>query len=373
MADTAPSWPGVLTRLTAGEDLPPADASWAMSAILSGEATSAQIAAFATGLRAKGETSAEVAALVDTMLDRARLVELDVAAVVLDVVGTGGDHSHSVNISTMAALVCAAVGATVVKHGNRAASSSTGTADVLEELGVVVDLEPDGVVRTVREVGIGFCFAPVHHPAMRHAAATRRELGIPTVFNILGPLTNPAGAHAALIGCANLDLAPVMASVLHRRGVRALVVRGEDGLDELSISGPTRVWDATGPAVVESVVQSAEWGVPQAPAAALRGGDRALNADLLRRALSAGADSYEVDAIRDAVVVNAAAALVAWVAAGGVLAGGNPGRPAGADTVSERIAAWIEPAREALQAGRAAQVLDAWIEASRAARPSSVD
>jgi anthranilate phosphoribosyltransferase len=366
VAEPAPTWPGVLARLTAREDLSPQSAAWAMSAILSGEATSAQIAAFATGLRAKGETAGEVEALVDTMLAHSRQVDVAAAGVVLDVVGTGGDHSHSVNISTMAALVCAAAGATVVKHGNRAASSSTGTADVLEELGVVVDLEPDGVARTVREVGIGFCFAPVHHPAMRHAATTRRELGIPTVFNILGPLTNPAGAQAALIGCASLDLAPVMAAVLHRRGVRALVVRGEEGLDELSVSGPTRVWDATGPEVVESVVDAADWGIPRVSAEALRGGDRAVNADLLRRALTAAPDSAEVDSIRSAVTVNAAAALAAWDAATG--AGSPDGSP-----VAQRIAGQLDRARDALQSGRAIDVLDAWIRASGAARPSAAD
>lgn len=360
MADA--TWPGVLTRLTAGEDLDPEQAAWAMSAILSGEATPAQIAAFATGLRVKGETSAEVSALVDTMLDHARLVDLSGTAVVLDVVGTGGDHAHTVNISTMAALVCAAAGATVVKHGNRAASSSTGTADVLEELGVVVDLEPEGVARTVSEVGIGFCFAPVHHPAMRHAAGPRRELGIPTVFNILGPLTNPAGAHAALIGCASLPLAPVMASVLHRRGVKALIVRGEDGLDEVSIAAPTRVWDATGETVTESVVDAADWGIERAPTSALRGGDRTMNADLLRRALSASPDTPEVDAIRDAVVANAAAALVAWQAAQ---------QATGEGAAAARIGAAVPRARAVLESGRALAVLDAWIEASRAARPNA--
>lgn len=360
MADA--TWSAVLTRLTAGEDLDPEQASWAMSAILSGDASPAQIAAFATGLRAKGETAAEVSALVDIMLDHARRVDLPGTEAVLDVVGTGGDHAHTVNISTMAALVCAAAGATVVKHGNRAASSSTGTADVLEELGVVVDLEPDGVVRTVTEVGIGFCFAPVHHPAMRHAAAPRRELGIPTVFNILGPLTNPAGAHAALIGCASLPLAPVMASVLHRRGVKALIVRGEDGLDEVSIATATRVWDATGPTVTESVVDAADWGIPRAPTSALRGGDRVVNADLLRRALSGAPDTAEVDAIREAVVANAAAALVAWGAARSAGPVGDAGT---------RIRGQVPRAREVLASGRALAVLDAWIEASRAARPTA--
>ena len=330
-----------------------------MTSILTGEATSAQIAAFVTALRAKGETPAEVDALVSVMLDHARLLDLgpDAPAVVLDVVGTGGDQSDSVNISTMAALVCAAAGVPVVKHGNRASSSTTGTADVLEELGVVIDLEPEDVATSVREAGIGFCFAQVHHPAMRFAGPTRRELGVPTVFNILGPLTNPAGAGAALIGAASVVLAPVMADVLLRRGVRALVVRGEDGLDEISTSAATRVWDATADTVTEVVIHATDFGFDRADAELLRGGDRARNATLLRKALAAATGETDVDdarvgAIRDAVALNAAAALVAYDAA----VGGPSSLP-----VVERIRVRSTHAREVLDSGAALATLDRWI------------
>ncbi len=364
---TAPdpaTWPGILGTLIAGSDLDPDAAAWAMQEVLSGTATPAQLAAFVTALRAKGESAAEVDALVGVMLEHARLLDFGAegAPIALDVVGTGGDQAHTVNISTMTALVCAAAGVPVVKHGNRAASSSTGTADVLERLGVVIDLEPADVVTSVRTAGIGFCFAPVHHPAMRHAGPTRRELGVPTVFNILGPLTNPGGAQAALIGCAALSLAPVMADVLHRRGVRALVVRGEDGLDEISTAAPTRVWDATGGQVRETVLDVAELGVPRADRELLRGGDSQRNADLLRQALgggvAAGADADRVAAIRDAVLVNAAAALAAYAAALASAAG----EPDDARPLGERVADHLPQVRELLASGAALQVLDHWAD-----------
>lgn len=338
-----------------------------MTSILTGDATSAQIAAFVVALRAKGETAAEVDALVSVMIEHARLLDLgpDGPSVVLDVVGTGGDQSHSVNISTMSALVCAAAGVPVVKHGNRAASSSTGTADVLEELGIVIDLEPDEVAISVRDAGIGFCFAPVHHPAMRFAGPTRRELGVPTVFNILGPLTNPAGAGAALIGAASLALAPVMADVLLRRGVRALVVRGEDGLDEISTSGATRVWDATGEEVHELLVDCTEFGIDPIDPDLLRGGERARNAELLCKSLaaagtSAGDDAHRVAAIRDAIALNAAAALVTYDSALGSLGDAPAARSAALPLVT-RIASRLITARGVLDSGAALVTLDNWI------------
>jgi anthranilate phosphoribosyltransferase len=360
--EAAWSWPLVLNQLVSRRDLPGDGADWAMTSILTGDATSAQIAGFVTALRTKGETPAEVDALVSAMLREARLLDLgaDGPSVVLDVVGTGGDQSHTVNISTMSALVCAAAGAPIVKHGNRAASSSTGTADVLEELGVAIDLEPDAVAVSVSEAGIGFCFAQVHHPAMRFAGPTRRELGVPTVFNILGPLTNPAGATAALIGCASLALAPVMADVLSRRGVRALVVRGEDGLDEISTSGPTRVWDVTDGSVVEVMLEPGDAGIRTSDRDLLRGGDRARNADLLRKALAApapglGDDAERVAAIREAVALNSAAALVAYDAA--------TGRPVVAgSSLAERIVGTLPRVRAVLESGAALDVLDRWID-----------
>ena len=366
------TWSSVLSRLLAGQDLSPAEASWAMEQVLTGAATSAQLAAFVVALRAKGESAAEVDALVGVMLEHARLLDFGAggAPVALDVVGTGGDGAHTVNISTMSALVCAAAGAPVIKHGNRAASSSTGTADVLEQLGVVIDLGPEAVVESVRRSGIGFCFAQTHHPAMRHAGPTRRELGVPTVFNILGPLTNPGGAQAALIGCANPTLAPVMADVLHRRGVRAVVVRGEDGLDEISTAAPTRVWDATTGPVVAGVLDAVDLGIARTAPELLRGGESARNAELLVAALGAGTtdgpDAERVVAIRDAVALNAAAAMVAHGAAVAVASGQEPD---GRD-LTTRVGEQLPLVRGVLAAGAALDVLTGWVAVTQELSPT---
>lgn len=366
------TWSSVLSRLLAGQDLSPAEASWAMEQVLTGAATSAQLAAFVVALRAKGESAAEVDALVGVMLEHARLLDFGAggAPVALDVVGTGGDGAHTVNISTMSALVCAAAGAPVIKHGNRAASSSTGTADVLEQLGVVIDLGPEAVVESVRRSGIGFCFAQTHHPAMRHAGPTRRELGVPTVFNILGPLTNPGGAQAALIGCANPTLAPVMADVLHRRGVRAVVVRGEDGLDEISTAAPTRVWDATTGPVVAGVLDAVDLGIARTDPELLRGGESARNAELLVAALGAGTtdgpDAERVVAIRDAVALNAAAAMVAHGAAVAVASGQEPD---GRD-LTTRVGEQLPLVRGVLAAGAALDVLTGWVAVTQELSPT---
>lgn len=357
------SWPEILGPLSLGLDLTPDQAAWAMEQMLTGQATAAQFGAFVMGLRCKGETGAEVEALVQVMLDQARLLDFGPvgAPSSLDIVGTGGDHAHTVNISTMAALVCAAAGVPIVKHGNRAASSSTGTADVLERLGVVIDLEPDQVVASVRQAGMGFCFAQVHHPALRHVAAWRRELGVPTVFNILGPLTNPGAAPAALIGCANEALAPVMADVLQRRGVRALVVRGEDGLDEISLAARTRVWDATGDDVVETWLDATDLGFARREPSLLTGGDSDRNAALLIAALGAGApetsEAERINAIRDAVAVNAAAALAAHASLA-------PGRQTPV-TLVDRVREQLPRVREVLSEGSALTTLHTWAAVTR--------
>ncbi|MCW2496820.1 anthranilate phosphoribosyltransferase, partial [Jatrophihabitans sp.] len=251
MGDAAPqrTWAAVLNTLMSGGSLTSADTAWAMNEIMAGEANPAQLAAFAVLLRAKGETPDELAGLVQTMRERAVLVPVVGRAV--DVVGTGADRANTVNISTMAALVVAGSGRQVVKHGNRAATSACGTADVLEELGVAIDLPAAGVAESVAEVGIGFCFAPVFHPGTRHAGPVRRELGVPTAFNFLGPLTNPARVSASAIGCADRRMAPVMAAVLAARGDTALVFRGDDGLDELTTTTTSSVWVAADGDVTE--------------------------------------------------------------------------------------------------------------------------
>jgi anthranilate phosphoribosyltransferase len=343
-----PTWPTILSALLRGDALSADDTAWAMDEIMTGEATPVQIAGFAVALRSKGETADEVAGLVRTMLAHARLVDLPGRAV--DTCGTGGDRAHTVNISTMAALVVAGAGVTVVKHGNRAASSACGSADLLEELGVVVDLPPESVAACIADTGIGFCFAPVFHPALRHSGVARRELGVATVFNFLGPLTNPARPAAQAVGCADPRMAPVMADVLAARGASALVFHGDDGLDELSTTTTSRVWAVAGGAVREDVVDPAAIGVPKASPDDLRGADAVYNAGVARRLLDG-----ETGPVRDAVLLNAAAALVAF--------DGVTGAP-----VAAQIAAALPRAAGAVDSGAAKQVLDRWVKTSRSLR-----
>lgn len=348
------SWPGVLTRLLRHEALDTDAAAWAMDQVMAGDATPAQVAAFAVALRAKGETAEEMAGLVRAMLARAHRIE--VPGPVVDVVGTGGDRSHSVNISTMAALVVAGAGGRVVKHGNRAASSSCGSADVLEELGVVLTLSPEQVAATAGIAGITFCFAQVFHPAMRHAAAARKEIGVATAFNFLGPLTNPAQPAAQAVGCADPRMAEVMAEVFARRGVSALVFRGDDGLDELAVATTSRVWVVSGASVAPVQLDPRELGITPAPADALRGGDPAFNAGVVRAVLA----GEERGPVRDAVVLNAAAALVALDAAGG----SEPATEA-ASRLTERLAGAMGRAATAVDSGAAAACLDRWVTTTR--------
>jgi anthranilate phosphoribosyltransferase len=335
----ARSWSALLTRLIAGIDLDAEDTAWAMDQMMTGSATPAQIAAFLVVLRVKGETPAEIAGLADGMLSHARRVRVPERAV--DVVGTGGDQAHTVNISTMTALVTAAAGAPVVKHGNRAASSKCGTADVLEELGVAIDLGPEQVAQCVAELGIGFCFAPLFHPAMRHATGVRREIGVPTAFNFLGPLINPAQPDAGLVGCADLRMAPVMAQVLADRGVSALLVRGDDGLDEITTTTTTSVWVVNGGTVRRDQLDPATLGVPVARREDLRGGDAATNADVVRRLLAG-----DPGPVRDAVVLNSAAAIATHHGLTGDLVGDLMGT--------------AQRAADAIDSGAAATLLERW-------------
>jgi anthranilate phosphoribosyltransferase len=343
-------WPAVLGALLRHEDLDAPAARWAMAQVMAGDATPAQVAAFAVALRSKGETAAEMSGLAEAMLSAAH--RIDVPGPAVDIVGTGGDRSHSVNISTMAALVVAGTGARVVKHGNRAASSACGTADVLEELGVVLTLTPEQVQQVAVEAGITFCFAQVFHPAMRHAAAPRREIGVPTSFNFLGPLTNPAQPTAQAIGCADLRMAPVMAQVFAERGASALVFRGDDGLDELTVSTTSSVWRVVDGSVEAGTVDPSRWGIATAPLEALRGGDRVHNAAVVR-ALLAG---EERGPIRDAVLLNAAGALTSLADAAG----------AGASSLEDAIDDGLGRAAASIDDGAAAGVLDRWVAATSA-------
>ena len=322
-----------------------------MDRVLSDDASPVQLAGFLVALRAKGETPGELAGLVDAMLTNATLVDLPEAVRenAVDVVGTGGDQAHTVNISTMAAIITAAAGVKVVKHGNRAASSACGTADLLEFFGIPLDLGPEGVISTVEKAGIGFCFAARFHPGMRHASVTRRELGHPTFFNVLGPLTNPARPRAAAVGCFDQRMAPVMAEVFARRGDSALVMRGEDGLDEFTTAAPTRVWMVSDGTVTESVVDAVDFGIPRSRPGDLRGGDVTFNADAAVRMFHG-----EKGPIRDAVLVNVAAALAAHE--------GFPG------AFNDTMRAGIARAAETVDSGAATALLGRWVEAAKEAK-----
>lgn len=346
------SWPAVLSAAVRRDDLGREAAAWAMEQVMRGEASSAQIAGLMIGLRSKGETADEVAGLVDAMLRHATAV--DIRAPAVDTCGTGGDRAHTVNISTMAAVVAAAAGAPVAKHGNRAASSSSGSADVLEALGVVVDLGPEQAATCLERVGITFLFAPRYHPALRHAAGPRRELGVATFFNFLGPLANPARPAAQAVGVADERMAGVMAQVLAARGTSALVFRGEDGLDELTTSCPSQVWVVAAGEVVRASLDPGQLGVGRAPVEALRGGDADHNAGVARDVL-AGATGP----VREAVLLNAAAALLA-------LDGTTSGHTA-AETASQLpvlLAGCHDRASAALDAGEARRLLARWVATS---------
>ena len=338
-----PTWPDVLDALTTGRDLDAAQTAWAMGQVLAGDATPAQVAGFAVALRAKGETVEEVAGLLDAMY--ARATPIAVPGRVLDIVGTGGDRSMSVNISTMSAIVAAGAGARVVKHGNRSASSRSGSADVLEELGIRLDLPADDVARVAEQAGITFCFAAAFHPALRHAAVARRELGIATTFNLLGPLANPVRPAAQAVGCAHEHALPVMAGVFARRGVDALVFRGDDGLDELSTATTSTVLDVRDGEVRTGSLDPARLGLRPPEVDALRGEDAAYNAEVARRLLAG-----EQGAVRDAVVLNAGAALAVHERDEGDL--------------HERVAAGMERAAAAIDSGAARATLDRWVAAT---------
>ena len=343
--DDVGGWPGVLGRLTAHEDLGPDVASAAMAEILDGNATPVQIAGFIVALRMKGETVAELTGLVTAMRARATPVVLDEPDGVIDLVGTGGDRSHSINVSTLAALTVASSGGLVCKHGNRAASSACGTADLLEALDVAFDLGPEGVASCVGTVGFGFCFAPRFHGAMRHAGPPRRELGVPTVFNFLGPLANPARVTRQVTGVSDPAMAEKMVHVLAAGGSeRALVVHGHDGLDELTTTTTSTVHELRDGEVRTYVVDPSALGISPATLGELRGGDATTNAAISRSVLAG-----EPGPRLDVVALNAAAGLVA----------------AG---VADSLAEGFDAARTALAEGRPARVLESLIDESQAAR-----
>ncbi|MDX2682526.1 anthranilate phosphoribosyltransferase [Streptomyces soliscabiei] len=337
------SWPGLLNGLLDGRDLSADDTAWAMDLIMRGEATDAQIAGFAVALRAKGETVEEITGLVRTMYEHANVIEVPGRTV--DIVGTGGDGAKTVNISTMSSIVIAGTGAKVVKHGNRAASSASGASDVLEKLGVNLELTPKRVAEVAEEAGITFCFAIKFHPALRHVAAARGQLGIRTTFNALGPLTNPAKVKAQAVGVADPRLAPLIAGVLAERGNSSLVFRGDDGFDELTTTSTSRVWIVRDGKVTEESFDPRDVGIELVPVEALRGADPSYNAEVALRLLDG-----ETGPVRDAVLLNSAAALVAL----------DPG----AGTLAEQLRAGMEKAAESIDSGSAKRALERWVAAS---------
>ncbi|GAA3694525.1 anthranilate phosphoribosyltransferase [Zhihengliuella alba] len=339
------NWPSILSALLAGQDLAEDDAAWAMGEIMAGNTSDARVAGFLVALRAKGETVDELAGLVASMLQAAR--PLEIAGEKLDIVGTGGDRQNTVNISTMAALVCAGAGARVVKHGNRASSSSSGSADVLEALGVRLDVPVESLPRVLDAAGITFCFAQVFHPSMRFAAVPRRELGTATVFNFLGPLTNPADPTASAIGCADTRMAPLIAGVLAARGRRGLVFRGDDGLDELTTTSGNRVWEVRSGEVAESTLDPRELGLGRVTIEDLRGGDSVYNARVVREVLDGSSGP-----VRDAVVLNAAAGLLAY-------------DDDAQGPLQARLESSLRRAEESIDSGAAAGALERWIAATR--------
>jgi anthranilate phosphoribosyltransferase len=343
------NWPGILVSLLQHNDLSISEASWAMRQIMRGEATSAQLAGFLVALRSKGETVDEIVGFRDAVLENALPLKVD--SMGLDIVGTGGDRFGTVNVSTMASIVAAAAGIPVIKHGNRAASSASGCSVVLAALGVDLTLSPEKVAEVLREAGITFAYASLFHPGFGHAGTTRRELGIPTVFNYLGPLCNPARPEASALGVAQLDKVPLFVGVFRTRGATALVFRGDDGLDELTTTGHSHIWEVSRGAVTEHDLNPAELGIPLAEISALQGGDPEFNAAIARRMLAG-----ESGAVRDIVLLNAAAGLVAYDLAL------DPAHVL--EPIVTRFTNKLTIAAETVDSGAALAKLDAWVAAT---------
>jgi anthranilate phosphoribosyltransferase len=343
------NWPGILDSLLQHNDLSISEASWAMRQIMRGEATSAQLAGFLVALRSKGETVDEIVGFRDAVLENALPLKVD--SMGLDIVGTGGDRFGTVNVSTMASIVAAGAGIPVIKHGNRAASSASGSSDVLAALGVDLTLSPEKVAEVLRETGITFAYASLFHPGFGHAGTTRRELGFPTVFNYLGPLCNPARPEASALGVAQLDKVPLFVGVFRTRGATALVFRGDDGLDELTTTGHSHIWEVSRGAVTEHDLNPAELGIPLAEISALQGGDPEFNAAIARRMLAG-----ESGAVRDIVLLNAAAGLVAYDLAL------DPAHVL--EPIVTRFTDKLAVAAETVDSGAALAKLDAWVAAT---------
>ena len=355
-----PSWPALIRALIGRQALTADQAAWAMNEIMEGNATPAQIAGFGVALRAKGETAAEMSGLAASMLSHS--TPISIAGPVTDLVGTGGDGAHMVNVSTMATIVAASAGVPMVKHGNRAASSACGAADVLEALGVVIDLPASASEALFGEIGIAFLFAALYHPSLRHAGPVRSQLGVPTAFNYLGPLTNPARPSSLAVGVADPLTGPVLAGVYAARGETALVFHGS-GTDELTTTGPSTVWIAADGRVSETSFDPAVLGLPRASLADLRGGDPAHNASVVRSVLAGSTGP-----VRDIVLLNAAAAMAAAEGLSAVAAArsADPAATAAAtgEVLSKRLSEGLARAAQAVDSGASAALLARWVDAS---------
>ncbi len=344
------TWPGLLAGLVEGKDLSISDAEWAMQSVMAGEVTSAQLAGLLVALRVKGETVDEIVGFRDAVL--ANALPLSVTPDVLDIVGTGGDPYGAVlNISSVASVIASAAGVPVVKHGNRGASSASGASDVLSALGLNLDIGPERVAEVLEETGITFAFAAMFHPGFRHAGPTRKELGISTLFNILGPLCNPARPNASAVGVASLERVPLVVGVFQTRGATALVYRGDDGIDKLTTTGHSHIWEVSRGVVAEHDLDPAELGIPRAEIGSLLGADPAHNAAIARGVLEG-----TTGAVRDIVLLNAAAGLVSWELSR------EPEQMQ--EPMLERLAAQLERAASVIDSGAALRKLDEWVAAT---------
>ncbi|MFK4729324.1 anthranilate phosphoribosyltransferase [Agromyces mediolanus] len=344
------TWPAIISSLLEGEDLSVSDAAWCMEQVMTGQAGEAQLAGFLVALRVKGETVDEIVGFRDAILEHALPLPVDPMA--LDIVGTGGDRFGTVNVSTMASVIAAAAGVPVIKHGNRAASSASGSSDVLAALGIDLSLPAERVAEVLGEAGITFAFAGAFHPGFRHAGPVRSQLGVPTVFNFLGPLCNPARPEASAVGVAHLDRVPLIVGVFQTRGATALVFRGDDGLDELTTTGHSHIWEVSRGTVKEHDLDPRDLGIPRADISALVGGDAAHNAEIVHRVFAG-----ERGPIRDIVVLNAAAGLVSFELAK------DPTQVQRA--IIDRFRDKMAVAEEAIDSGAAERRLGEWVAATQ--------
>ncbi|MEJ1230648.1 MAG: anthranilate phosphoribosyltransferase [Galbitalea sp.] len=345
------TWTSILSHLVEGSDLSISESTWAMQSVMAGEATSAQLAGLLVALRIKGETVDEIVGFRDAVL--ANALPLDVDPMVLDIVGTGGDPYGAVlNISSVASVIAAATGIPVVKHGNRAASSTSGASDVLAALGLNLDIGPERVAEVLEETGITFAFAAMFHPGFRHAGPTRKELGISTLFNILGPLCNPARPEASAVGVASLERVPLMVGVFQTRGAAALVYRGDDGIDKLTTTGHSHIWEVSRGFVTEHDLNPADLGIPTVDIQSLLGKDAVHNAAVARGVLAG-----EPGPVRDIVLLNSAAGISAFQLANDPDLNREP--------IVDRLRRSMDLAAESIDSGAAAAKLDEWVAATR--------